>query len=142
MSALKTSGRAHCSAGGAAALVDRRSVRRTQQRTLHPLQLQRAVVLRHELCTLRRAARDLAAPLCTVGQVLKALGLRRFKNLQLPEPARHYQRARPCDMIHVDTKQISRFNGLVTGSPKIAVWAALVVPFTRKLIWPLTTPHD
>ena len=52
-------------AGGAAALVDRRSVRRTQRRTLDPQQLQRAVDLRHERCTLRRVARVLAAPLST-----------------------------------------------------------------------------
>jgi transposase len=43
-------------AGGVAALVDRRSVRRTQRRTLDPQQLQRAVHLRHERCTLRRVA--------------------------------------------------------------------------------------
>jgi hypothetical protein len=48
--------------------VDRRSVRRTQRRTLDPLQLQRAVDLRHERYTLRRVARVLAAPLSTVGR--------------------------------------------------------------------------
>ena len=56
--------------GGASAPVDRRSVRRNQRRTLDPLQLQRAVDLRHERCTLRRVARVLAAPLSTVGRVL------------------------------------------------------------------------
>ncbi len=43
--------------GGAAALVDRRSVRRSQRRTLDPQHLQRAVALRQERCTLRRIAR-------------------------------------------------------------------------------------
>ena len=97
--------------GGAAALVDRRSVsvRHIQRRTLDPLQLHRAVDLRHERCTLRRVARVLAAPLCTVGRVLKALGLGRLKNLQPAEPVRRYQWARPGDMIHVDTKQLARF---------------------------------
>ena len=42
---------------------------------LDPLLLQRAVDLRHERCTLRRVARVLAAPLSTVGRVLKPLGL-------------------------------------------------------------------
>jgi hypothetical protein len=55
--------------------VDRRGVRRTQRRTLDPQQLQRAVDLRHERCTLRRVARVLAAPLSTVGRVLKAIGV-------------------------------------------------------------------
>ena len=95
--------------GGAAALVDRRSVRRTQRWTLDPQQLQRVVDLRHERCTLRRVARVLAAPLSTVGRVLKALGLGRLKNLQPAEPVRRYQWARPGDMIHVDTKQLARF---------------------------------
>jgi hypothetical protein len=82
--------------GGAAALVDRRSVCRTQRRTLDPLQLQRAVDLRRERCTLRHVARVLAAPLSTVGRVLKALGLGRLKNLQPGEPVRRYQWARPA----------------------------------------------
>jgi transposase len=79
--------------GGAAALVDRRRVRRTQRRTLDPLQ--RAVDLRHERCTLRRVARVLAAPLSTIGRVLKALGLGRLKDLQPAEPVRRYQWERP-----------------------------------------------
>ena len=54
-------------------------------------------------------ARVLAAPLSTVGRVLKALGLGRLKNLQPAEPVRRYQWARPGDMIHVDTKQLARF---------------------------------
>jgi len=59
--------------------VDRCSVRRTQRRTLDPLQLQRAVNLRNERCTLRRVARVLAVPLSTAGRVLKALRLGRLK---------------------------------------------------------------
>jgi hypothetical protein len=56
--------------GGASALVDRRSVRRTQRRTLDPQQLQRAVDLHYERSTLRRVANVLAAPLCTVGRAI------------------------------------------------------------------------
>ena len=44
-----------------------------------------------------------AAPLSTVGRVLKALGLGRLKNLQPAEPVRRYQWAQPGDTIHVDT---------------------------------------
>lgn len=64
--------------GGVAALVDRRSGRRTQRRTLDPQKLQQAVDLRHQRCTLRRIARLLAAPLSTVGRTLKAMGLGRL----------------------------------------------------------------
>ena len=108
--------------GGASALVDRRSVRRTQRRTLDPQQLQRAVDLRHERCTLRRVARVLAAPVSTVGRVLKALGLGRLKNLQPAEPVRRYQWAQPGDMIHVDTKQLARFERVghrITGDRRL-----------------------
>jgi transposase InsO family protein len=108
--------------GGSPALADRRSVRRTQRRTLDPQQLQRAVDLRHERCTLRRIARALTAPLATVARVLKALGLGRLKNLQPAEPVRRYQWAQPGDMIHVDIKQLARFERVghrITGDRRL-----------------------
>jgi transposase len=46
--------------GGPAALVDRRSVRRTQRRTLDPQQQQQATALRHERLAMRRLAKALA----------------------------------------------------------------------------------
>jgi hypothetical protein len=49
--------------GGHTSLVDRRSVRRTQRRTLDPQQLQHALDLRQQRCTLRRIAKSLGAPL-------------------------------------------------------------------------------
>jgi transposase len=51
--------------GGEASLADRRSVRRTQRRTLDPHQQQRAVELRHQLLHLSHIARLLAAPLAS-----------------------------------------------------------------------------
>jgi transposase InsO family protein len=94
---------------GVTALVDRRSVSRAQRRTLDPAQQQQATALRHERCTMRRIARDLATPLSTLGRWLKAQGLGRLKNLQPKEPVRRYQWAHLGDMIHVDTKQLARF---------------------------------
>jgi len=88
--------------GDRAALVDRRSGHRTQRRTLDPHQLQQAVDLRHQYCTLRRIARLLAAPLSTVGRTLKAMGLGRLKCLQPRVLVRRYQWDQPGDMIHVD----------------------------------------
>ena len=95
--------------GGSAALADRRSVRRTQRRTLDPQHLQQAVDLRHQRCTLRRIARTLKAPLSTVARVMNSLGLGRLKNLEPKPPVRRYQWEHPGDMIHVDTKQLARF---------------------------------
>jgi len=65
-------------------------------------QLQQAVDLRHQCCTLRRIARLLAAPLSTVGRTIKAMGLGRLKDLQPTVPIRRYQWDQPGDMIHVD----------------------------------------
>lgn len=102
--------------------MDRRGVRRTQRRTLHPQQLRRAVDLRYERCRLSRTARVLATPLSTVGGVFKSLGLGRLKNLQPAEPVRRYQWARPEEMIHVGTKQLARFERvgqLITGDRRL-----------------------
>jgi hypothetical protein len=90
-------------------LADRRSVRRHQRRTLDPQQLQQAVDLRHQRCTLRLIARALEAPLSTVGRVINSLGLGRLNNLEPKKPVQRYQWERPGDMIHVDTKQLARF---------------------------------
>ncbi len=61
--------------GGAASLADRRSVRRTQRRTLDPQQQQHAVELRHQRLHLRHIARMLGAPFSTVARALNRLGL-------------------------------------------------------------------
>jgi hypothetical protein len=68
--------------GGAASLADRRSVRRSQGRTLAPQQLQQAVELRHQRLHLRHIARLLAAPFSTVARELNRLGLGRLRNLE------------------------------------------------------------
>ena len=85
------------------------SVRRPPRRTLDPQQLQQAEELRHHRCTLRRIAKALKAPLATIGRVMNALGLGRLRNLEPRKPVQRYQWKRPGDMIHVDTKQLARF---------------------------------
>ena len=67
--------------GGPTSLADRRSVRRTQRRTLDPQQLQQAVDLRHQRLHLRPIARLLQAPFSTVARALSRLGLSRLRNL-------------------------------------------------------------
>ena len=107
--------------GGVAALADRRSVRRTQRRTLDPQQLQHAVDLRHQRCTLRRIAKVLKAPLSTVGRAMRRLGLNRLRNLDPKPLVQRYQWEQPGDMIHVDIKQLARFNRVghrITGDPR------------------------
>jgi hypothetical protein len=121
--------------GGVTALVDRRSVRRWVRRTLDSAQQQQATALRHERCTMRRVARDLATALSTLGRWFKAQGLGRLKNLQLKEPIRRYQGAHPGDMIHVDTKELARFERVGHGSPGLAANPAHLGPVTRRPTW-------
>jgi transposase InsO family protein len=105
--------------GGAAALVDRRSVRRTQRWTLDPQHLQRAVELRHQRLHLRHIARLLAAPFSTVARVLNRLGLGRLRNLEPKPPVQRYERETPGDLIHIDVKKLARFRGVghrITGN--------------------------
>jgi transposase InsO family protein len=50
------------------------------------------------------------------------MGLGRLKHLQPPVPVRRYQWARPGDMIHVDSKQLARFNRVshrITGDRRL-----------------------
>ena len=125
---------------GSPALADRRSVRRTQRRTLDPQQLQRAVDLQHEHCTLRRIAKALTAPLATDARVLKALGLGRVKNLEPAEPVRRYQWAQPGDMIHIKSNSSHALSGSATGSLAIGVSVHLVEPVMKRLTWQWMTP--
>jgi transposase InsO family protein len=64
-------------------------------------------------------ARQLAMPRSTVGAVLRRRGLGRLKALDPPPPARRYERDRPGELIHIDTKKLGRIDGIghrITGS--------------------------
>jgi transposase-like protein len=107
--------------GGPAALADRWSVRRTQRRTLDPQQLQQAVELRHQRCTLRKIARLLLVPITTLARAMRRLGLNRLRKLDPKPPVQRYQWEKPGDMIHVDIKQLARFERVghrITGDPR------------------------
>ena len=95
--------------GGPASLADRRSVRRTQRRTLDPNRLQRAMELRHQQLHLRHIARLLAAPFSTVTSALNRLGLGRLRNLEPKPVVQRYERQTPGDLIHIDVKKLARF---------------------------------
>jgi transposase len=87
--------------GGAASLADRRSVRRTQRRTLDPQQLQQAVDLRHKRLHLGHIARLLQAPFSSDARTLHRLGLGRLRNLEPKQPVQRYEWERPGDLNHV-----------------------------------------
>ena len=95
--------------GGYTSLADRRSVRRTQRRTLDPQQVQHAVDLRHQRLHLRHIARLLQAPFSTVARALSRLGLGRLRILEPKAPVQRYEWDRPGDLIHIDVESLARF---------------------------------
>jgi len=95
--------------GGVVSLADRRSVRRSQRRTLDQQQLQKAIDLRHQRLHLRHIARLLHAPFSTVARALSRLDLGRLRNLEPKPPVQRYEWERPGDLLHIDVKTLARF---------------------------------
>jgi transposase InsO family protein len=124
-------------AGGEIALHDRSS---TPARYRAPAPSERddeIERLRRQRLTGDRIARQLGLPRSTVGAVLRRLGLGRLKALDPPVPVVRYQRARPGELLHLDTKKLGRIDGVghrITGRRRGAVnhhhgigWEALHV---------------
>ena len=57
-------------------------------------------------------ARDLGGPVSTVGKVLRRIGLGRLKALDPAVPVIRYERERPGELIHIDTKKLGRIDGI------------------------------
>jgi transposase InsO family protein len=51
-------------------------------------------------------------PRSTVGAVLRRLGLGRLEALDAPPPAIRYERARPGELVHIDSKKLGRIDGV------------------------------
>jgi transposase InsO family protein len=96
---------------GAAGLADRSS-RPRRQRRLDPKRVAAIEHLRGQRMTSPAIARALAMPVSTVGLVLRRLGLHRLKALDPAAPAIRYQRQRPGELIHIDTKKLGRIDGI------------------------------
>ncbi len=98
--------------GGELALHDRHSTPlRSPHRT--PLAVTTQIEgLRRQRLSGPRIARRLGLPVSTVGAVLRRRGLGRLKQLdERPEVVR-YERAKPGELIHIDTKKLGRIDGL------------------------------
>ncbi len=57
-------------------------------------------------------ARELGQPVSTVGVVLRRLGLGRLAALDPPRQVIRYERERPGELIHLDTKKLGRIDGI------------------------------
>jgi len=124
-------------AGGEIALHDRSSTPARYRDRATSERDDQIELLRRQRLTGDRIARQLGLPRSTVGAVLRRLGLGRLKALDPPAPVVRYQRERPGELIHLDTKKLGRINGVghrITGRRSGAInrhhgigWEALHV---------------
>ena len=97
--------------GGVAALQDRSS--RPKRQSGVPAETVAAIeALRRQRLTSPVISRALDMPVSTVTLVLRRLGLNRLKALDPIEPKVRYERQRPGELIHIDTKKLGRINGI------------------------------
>jgi transposase InsO family protein len=99
-------------AGGAAALVDRQS---TPGRCPHGTPAEKVAAiegLRRQRMSGPAIARKLSMPRSTVGAILRRLRLGRLAALDVKPAAVRYERERPGELIHIDTKKLGRIDGV------------------------------
>jgi hypothetical protein len=91
--------------------------------------------LRHERCTMRRIATNLAAPLSTMERWLNTQEMGRLRNLQPREPVRQHQWAQDVAIIHLWTlNSWLVLSGSPTASLVIATRAVNLIPAARRLV--------
>ena len=99
-------------AGGAAALKDRTSAPGRCPHATPIEQVAEIERLRRQRMTGQRIADRLGMPRSTVGAILRRLGLGRLDALEPKPPPIRYERERPGEMIHIDTKKLGRIDGV------------------------------
>jgi hypothetical protein len=62
--------------------------------------------------TSRTIARQLGVPNSTVTKILRQLGLNRLRMIDPRVAVVRYQRARPSELLHLDTKKLGRIAGI------------------------------
>ena len=82
--------------------------RRVPHRT-SPAREQRIEKLRRRRMTALEIARRVGMPRSTVAAVLKRRGLERLSHLEPRPPVVRYERERPGELLHLDTKKLGRF---------------------------------
>lgn len=106
-------------AEGPSGLQDRTSRPAHSPTRLSRSKLERINALRLQRLTAEQIAERLALPRSTVAKHLSALGMGRLPPLHPPPPVMRYERERPGELIHIDTKKLGRFQRLghrITGN--------------------------
>lgn len=97
---------------GPAGLLDRNSRPHRSPGACSAEQVRQFEQRRRERLPLWRIARDSGRSLATVARHVARLGLSRLASLQPPEPIRRYERERPGELLHIDTKRLGRIEGI------------------------------
>lgn len=97
---------------GLAGLADRSTRPRHSPTRLAPAKIERIAGLRQLRLTAEEIAARLRLPRSTVSIHLARLGLGRLPPLHPPPPVTRYQRERPGELLHMDTKKLGRFQRL------------------------------
>jgi len=93
---------------GEAGLQDRSSRPLSSPRRLGRGRRRRIEELRRKRWTSPRIARQLKLPISTVVVTLRRLGLARLSQLEPPRMVTRYERSRPGELLHMDTKKLGR----------------------------------
>ena len=98
--------------GGSKALEDRSSRPKRSPRRLPGRTVRRIQQLRRRRWTSLRIAEVLELAVSTVGLWLRRLGLGRLKNLEPKPVVVRYEKKRPGELLHLDTKKLGRIQGV------------------------------
>jgi len=108
-------------AAGVEGLKDRSSRPRRLYRPTEQTIVERVEALRRQRWTGKQIAVEVGVSPATVSRVLRRLGLNRIAALEPAEPVRRYEREHPGELIHIDIKQLGRFERVghrITGDRK------------------------
>lgn len=97
---------------GLTGLLDRSSRPHRSPKACSAEQVRQFEQRRRERLPLWRIARDAGCSLATVARYVARLGLSRLSSLQPVEPIRRYERERPGELLHIDTKRLGRIEGI------------------------------
>jgi transposase InsO family protein len=106
-------------AGGAAALNNRKAAPARCPHRLPETTIRRITELRRQRLTGPQIAQRLDLPRSTVSLVLRRQGLARLASLEPRPPIVRYERQRPGELLHLDTKKLGRIDGVghrITGN--------------------------
>jgi transposase InsO family protein len=93
---------------GAAGLLDRSSRPRGSPQQLPPAVVEQVVALRRQRRTGRFIARHVEISSASVSRILRRAHLSRWRELEPQPPIRRYERERPGELLHLDTKKLGR----------------------------------